>query len=222
MEVLPDSEYRIGLANDALPRGRIKDARAWMSAALLYQYDCWSALKYANDTRQVGEAMAFLDSLTRISSNALSMIAAYDVVGNDTASWRPPLTERDGFWEGSGSGSGSLGFRGGFPAKEKPDVTVCKDGGNGCYKTVQEAVNAAPGSAGDKKFVIYIKEGVYEETVRVPLEKKNLVFYGDGIGKTIITGSAQADQPGMTTYLSATVGEFHIESLLFIPFSMES
>ncbi|KAK4264772.1 hypothetical protein QN277_025902 [Acacia crassicarpa] len=205
VEVLRLSDYRIGLANNALPSGRNKDARAWMSAALLYQYDCWSALKYANDTRQVGEAMAFLDSLTRISSNALSMIASYDVTGKDIASWRPPLTERDGFWEGSGSGSGSLAFRGGFPAKVKPDVTVCKDGGNGCYKTVQEAVNAAPDNAGDKKFVIYIKEGVYEETVRVPLEKRNVVFYGDGMGKTVITGSAQADQPGMTTYLSATV-----------------
>lgn len=163
--------------------------------------------------------MAFLDSLIGLSSNALSMVASYDLFGNDTASWRPPLTERDGFWGDSGSGSGSgLAFRGGFPTRVKPDVTVCKDGGNGCYKTVQEAVNAAPDNAGTNRFVIYIKEGVYEETVRVPLEKKNVVFYGDGMGKTVITGSAFADKPGVTTYTSATVGEFFRESPVSVEF----
>ncbi|KAI4317118.1 hypothetical protein L6164_025022 [Bauhinia variegata] len=206
LEVLRNSEYRISLATDALSRGKNKDARAWMSAALLYQYDCWSGLKYANDTHMVGETMAFLDSLTALSSNGLGIIRSYDLFGNDAASWTPPMTERGGFWEGSGSGSGSgLGFSGGFPAKLTADATVCKEGGNGCYKTVQEAVNAAPDNAGPQRFVIRIKEGVYEETVRVPLEKKNLVFLGDGMGKTVITGSANVGQPGMTTYNSATV-----------------
>jgi pectin methylesterase-like acyl-CoA thioesterase len=58
-------------------------------------------------------------------------------------------------------------------------VTVCKYATKGgCYKTVQEAVNAAPDNGGKRRFVIHIKEGVYEETVRVPLEKKNVVFLG--------------------------------------------
>ena len=119
------------------------------------------------------------------------------------------MTERDGFWEAAGSGDSSgLGFRGGIPTRLRPDVVVCKDGVNGCYKTVQEAVNAAPDNAGAKKFVIHIKEGIYEETVRIPLEKKNVVFLGDGMGKTVITGSANVGQPFMTTYNSATVGEF--------------
>ncbi|PON72478.1 Pectinesterase [Parasponia andersonii] len=204
LEVLSNSDYRTTLANEALPRGRTKDARAWMSAALLYQYDCWSALKYANDTRLVNETMSFLDSLIGLSSNALSMVASYDTFGNDTSTWAPPRTERDGFWAGSGSGS-ELGSRGGFPSKLTADATVCKDGGDGCYKTVQEAVNAAPDN-GVRRFVIHIKEGVYEETVRVPLEKKNVVFLGDGMGKTIITGSLNVGQPGISTYNTATVG----------------
>jgi pectin methylesterase-like acyl-CoA thioesterase len=58
-------------------------------------------------------------------------------------------------------------------------VTVCKDATKGgCYKTVQEAVNAAPDNGGKWRFVIHIKEGVYEETIRVLLEKKNVVFLG--------------------------------------------
>lgn len=207
MEVLHNSEYRISIAKDALTRGKNKDARAWMSAALLYQYDCWSALKYANDTQMVGKTMAFLDSLTALSSNALSMLASFDNYGSDSASWKPPMTERDGFWEtyGSGAESGS-GIRVGFPPADKADVTVCKDESSGCFKTVQEAVTAAPDNAGPQKFVIHIKEGVYDEIVRVPLEKKNVIFLGDGMGKTVITGSLNADQPGISTYNTATVG----------------
>lgn len=177
-----------------------------MSGALLYQYDCWSALKYANDTSLTNETMSFLYSLTTFTSNALSMIRSYDVHGNEIGSWGPPKTERDGFWEGSGSG-GDMGFRGGLPSNLKADVTVCKNGGNGCYKTVQEAVNAAPDNEWSRKFVIRIKEGVYEETVRVPLEKKNVVFLGDGMGKTVITASSNAGQPGISTYNTATVGK---------------
>jgi pectin methylesterase-like acyl-CoA thioesterase len=133
------------------------------------------------------------------------MAFSYDVYGNDTLAWKPPTTERDGLWQTSGSGGGS-GFQGEIPLNLKADVTVCKGGGKDCYKTVQEAVNAAPDNGvGGKRFVIYIKEGIYEETVRVPLEKRNVVFLGDGIGKTVITGSANVGQPGMTTYNSATV-----------------
>ncbi|XP_027342694.1 probable pectinesterase/pectinesterase inhibitor 51 [Abrus precatorius] len=207
IEVLTNSYHRISLANDALPRGRTKDARAWLSAALAYQYDCWNGLKYANDTQMVSKAMSFIDSLTTLSSNALSMAFSFDAFGTDTASWKPPATERNGFWESAGSGGGSgPGSDGGVPSKLTPDVTVCKGGGNECYKTVQEAVNAAPDNAAEtRRFVIHIKEGVYEETVRVPLGKRNVVFLGDGMGKTVITGSANVGQPGMTTYNSATV-----------------
>ncbi|KAL4351661.1 hypothetical protein GQ457_06G035330 [Hibiscus cannabinus] len=206
VNILSNSDYRLGSANDALTRGKIKDARTWMSAALCYQYDCWSALKYVNDTKLVGETMAFLDSLQRHSSNALSMMVAYDNYGEDIAAWVPPKTERDGFYENGSSGT-ELGSNGGLPSNLKADVTVCKDGSGGCYKTVQEAVNAAPDNAeSTRRFVIYIKEGVYEETVRVPLEKKNVVFLGDGMGKTIITGALNAGMPGITTYDTATVG----------------
>ncbi|RVW32744.1 hypothetical protein VitviT2T_005911 [Vitis vinifera] len=206
LEDLHNSEYRISSTAKALPLGRIKDARAWMSSALVHQYSCWSALKYANDTQQVNSTMSFLNStLIVMTSNGLSMMASYDIFGNETGSWRPPKTERDGFWEASGGDQSKLGFKRGVPTGLKPNATVCK-GGDGCYKTVQEAVNAAPDNDSSRKFVIRIQEGVYEETVRVPLEKKNVVFLGDGMGKTVITGSLNVGQPGISTYNSATVG----------------
>ena len=213
MEVLNNSQYRIArTSGDALPRGKIKDARAWMSAALLFQYDCSNALKYANDTSLTNQTMSFLDTLMSYSSNALSMIVSYDAFGNDTKSWGPPKTERDGVWEfgsetGSGGDSGSW-LRGGVPSNLTPDVTVCKNGSDsGCYKTVQEAVNTAPDNEWGRRYVISIKEGVYDEIVRVPLEKKNVVFLGDGMGRTVITGSLTVGQPGISTYNTATVGK---------------
>ncbi|KAJ6682759.1 PECTINESTERASE [Salix koriyanagi] len=180
MEVLSNSQYRMARSSgDALPRGKIKDARAWMSAALLFQYDCSSALKYANDTSLTDQTMSFLDTLMSFSSNALSMIVNYDAFGNDTKSWGPPKTERDGVWEsgsetGSGGDSGSW-LSGGVPSNLTPDVTVCKNGsGSGCYKTVQEAVNTAPDNEWGRR--------------------------------TVITGSLTAGQPGISTYNTATVG----------------
>ncbi|KDO58343.1 hypothetical protein CISIN_1g009085mg [Citrus sinensis] len=205
LQILGYSGARSQSASDALPRGKLKDARAWYSAALTYQYDCWSALKYVNDTKQVGETMAFLDSLTGLTSNALSMMMSFDNFGDDFNAWRAPQTERAGFWEKGGSGAAQFGFRGGFPSKLTAGVTVCKDGS--CkYKTLQDAVNAAPDNVPAKRFVINIKAGVYEETVRVPFEKKNVVFLGDGMGKTVITGSLNVGQQGVSTYESATVG----------------
>ncbi|PKI60176.1 hypothetical protein CRG98_019446 [Punica granatum] len=205
LQVLDNSAYRTQATVGALPRGKTKDARAWLSAALLYQYDCWSGLKYANDTALVNETMSFLNSLTMLTSNALGMLVSYDLYEKDTKSWRPPVTERDGFWEpGSESGSDfAAGF--GFPSNLTADATVCKDGRGGCYGKVQDAVDAAPDN-GAGRFVIRIRAGIYEETVRVPFEKKNVVFVGDGVGKTVITGSLNVGQPGMSTYNTATVG----------------
>lgn len=148
------------------------------------------------------------------TSNALSMMHALVNYGDDTTSWRTPLTERNGFWENMRRSGSDLRFEPGrVRLKESVNVTVCKKGkARGCYATVQEAVNEAPAwlkakAKGVKeRYVIYIKEGVYEEIVRVPLEKRNLVFLGDGKGKTVITGSVNTGILGITTYNTATVG----------------
>jgi pectin methylesterase-like acyl-CoA thioesterase len=57
--------------------------------------------------------------------------------------------------------------------------------------------------------VLHVKEGVYKETVSVPWEKTNVVLVGDGMGKTVITGDLNADTPGVSTFNTATVGEYN-------------
>ncbi|PON65856.1 Pectinesterase inhibitor domain containing protein [Parasponia andersonii] len=84
----------------------------------------------------------------------------------------------------------------------KFDLVVAKDG-TGNFTTVSEAVAAAPNSS-DTRFVIYIKAGAYLENVEVVRKKTNLMFVGDGIGKTIIKASRN-HVDGWTTFRSATV-----------------
>lgn len=83
------------------------------------------------------------------------------------------------------------------------DVVVAADG-SGNYKTVSEAVAAAP-SKSSKRYVIRIKGGVYKENVDVPSSKTNIMFWGDGRSNTIITASRSVGG-GSTTFNSATVG----------------
>ena len=214
LDLFSMSAFRLKMASSSSlsSRGRIKDARAWTGAALTYQYDCWSELSYVNGTRLVDQTMSFLDgTLMPATSNLLSIMFSLDNFGEENAArWAPPRTERDGFWERTQSGSGELRFQPN-PGVQfgKVGATVCKEGkARGCYATVQQAVDAAPeGLKGRNRFVIYIKGGVYEEIVRVPIEKTNLVFLGDGMGKTVITGSVNTGVLGISTYNTATVGK---------------
>ncbi|KAF5945596.1 hypothetical protein HYC85_015824 [Camellia sinensis] len=60
-------------------------------------------------------------------------------------------------------------------------------------------------TGGTNRFVIYIKAGVYNENVVIKRSMKNLMFIGDGIDATIVTGNKNT-QAGSTTFRSATVG----------------
>ncbi|KAK1436945.1 hypothetical protein QVD17_02729 [Tagetes erecta] len=84
-----------------------------------------------------------------------------------------------------------------------PNVVVSKDG-KGNYTTVAAAVEAAP-TKSSKRFVIKITAGKYKENVLIPRNKHNIMFVGDGIGKTIITGSKNVAAKDGTTQNTATV-----------------
>ncbi len=64
-------------------------------------------------------------------------------------------------------------------------VTVASDG-SGQYKTVQEAVNAAPTDK-TRRFVIHLKPGTYKEKLVVPQDKGPITFQGDDALTTILT-----------------------------------
>ncbi|KAL4572132.1 hypothetical protein LXL04_018901 [Taraxacum kok-saghyz] len=82
------------------------------------------------------------------------------------------------------------------------NLVVAQDG-SGNFTTIGEALYAAP-NASSTRFVIYIKAGAYYEYVEVINKKTNIMFVGDGIGKTLIKGNRNVVD-GWTTFRSATV-----------------
>lgn len=88
--------------------------------------------------------------------------------------------------------------------KETANLIVAKDG-SGNFTTVNEAIAAAPDKNG-KRFVIFIKKGLYEEVVHIQKKKTNLTLIGDGRDSTIISGNLNYVD-GTKTYYSATLGK---------------
>ncbi|KAL2486672.1 Pectinesterase 4 [Abeliophyllum distichum] len=67
-----------------------------------------------------------------------------------------------------------------------PNAVVAKDG-SGQFKTVAAAIAAYPKNLRGR-YKIYVKAGVYEEFITIDKKKPNVFIYGDGPGKSIITG----------------------------------
>lgn len=53
------------------------------------------------------------------------------------------------------------------------------------------------------RYVIYIKAGIYNDYVTVTKDKKNVFVYGDGMTKTLVTGSKRYAK-GFNTTNTAT------------------
>jgi pectinesterase len=88
----------------------------------------------------------------------------------------------------------------------RPDVVVDKAGGGGAVTTVGEALQRlerrVKGAA--EYFIIYIKQGIYDE--HLVIEAPKVVLIGDGMEKTIITGSL-CNKTGQTLHESATLSK---------------
>uniref|UniRef100_A0A803KNY0 pectinesterase n=1 Tax=Chenopodium quinoa TaxID=63459 RepID=A0A803KNY0_CHEQI len=86
--------------------------------------------------------------------------------------------------------------------KARANVVVAQDG-SGKYKTIEEALKEVP-KEGKESFIIYIKEGVYNEYLVLFKWMTNVVMIGDGPTKTRITNNKNfAD--GTKTFKTATL-----------------
>ncbi|PKA49556.1 Pectinesterase 3 [Apostasia shenzhenica] len=181
---------------------RISDLRTWLSAAVADQETCLDGFEgTAGSFREKLEA-AMVNS-TRFTSNSLAIATGIlGIMEKLSSPFHRKLL---------GSTSQKSPFPAWLSAKQRrvllesgelpANVTVAQDG-SGQAKTIQEAVNLVPKKS-NSLFVIYIKAGVYRENVLLDNTKWNVVFLGDGMYKTIITGDKNYID-GTPTFETAT------------------
>jgi PelA/Pel-15E family pectate lyase len=103
-----------------------------------------------------------------------------------------------------------------FNANEKPNIVVATDG-SGDVKTVQEAIDRVPEN-NKKRFVIFIKQGVYKEQIKVPANKPYISFIGEKAESAKLTFNLTNRDTGSTSAsYSAYIGghDFYAENITF-------
>lgn len=197
----------------------IDDLKIWLSGAVTFQDSCID--EFENITNNdAGEKMKKLLQATReFASNSLAMVTGLSLAVNSFFQKRSLLSLEDG-------NRTLLDKKTEFPSwisfgrrnllqetKITADAVVAQDG-SGKFKTITDALSLVP-KKNNKTFVVYIKEGIYVETVIVTKHMTNVVFIGDGPTKTKITGDENYVD-GTQTMRTATVSKCHIASLMFV------
>ncbi|RDX61220.1 Pectinesterase 2.1, partial [Mucuna pruriens] len=196
VELMDMSMERIWDSMVALTKQTIEsqeDAHTWLSTVLTNHETCLDGLE--GPARSLMEA-ELQDLISRAGTSLALFVAALppkvdNIIGEnlnmDFPSW---VTSKDRKLLES-------------TAKDiKPNVVVATDG-TGNYMTVAEAVESVPNKS-NKRYIIYIKNGTYNEHVEISSQKKNVMLVGDGMNETIISGSLnRADGTG--TFQTATV-----------------
>ena len=79
----------------------------------------------------------------------------------------------------------------------EPEVIVAADG-TGKYKTIREAIDAAPQLVRDdgRRWRIRVKPGIYRELVYVQREKRFITLVGEDVEKTVLMYDLYAGLPG--------------------------
>ncbi|XP_059625476.1 probable pectinesterase/pectinesterase inhibitor 59 [Cornus florida] len=166
------------------------DAQTWLSAALTSLETCRAGSHELNVSSFISPIIS--NNVSELISNSL---AINGVLMQDQS-------YKEGFpsWVSKGDRkllqSKSLSSR--------ANVVVAKDG-SGNFGTIQAAINAAAKKTGNGRFIIHLKRGVYTENILIGRNLNNIIFVGDGLRYTIITGS-RSSTGGFTTYSTATFG----------------
>jgi len=180
---------------------------AWLSAALSNQDTCLEGFE-GTDRRLESYISGSLTQVTQLISNVLSLYTQLH-----TLPFKPPrnttaatsTTQSDGTSEfPQWMSEDDQELLRAKPQGVRADAVVALDG-TGHYRSIAEAVNAAP-SHSPRRYVIYVKKGLYKENVDMKKKMTNIMLVGDGIGQTIITSNRNFMQ-GWTTFRTATLGK---------------
>ncbi|EPS74082.1 hypothetical protein M569_00674, partial [Genlisea aurea] len=171
--------------------GHVETILTLLSAVQTNQMTCLDGLSGDENVRRL--LSAGHNRVFRLASNLLAMTR------NLSNAELPRIEQRVSRWPGWLSQADRMLLQ---APSVTADVTVAADG-SGNYRTISEAVSAAPSNS-KTRFVIRIKAGTYKEYVTIPASKQNLMFVGDSYTTTIVTGDRNYID-GSTTFNSATV-----------------
>ncbi|XP_019158574.1 PREDICTED: probable pectinesterase/pectinesterase inhibitor 58 [Ipomoea nil] len=192
----------------------LADLKTWLSGSLTYQETCLDGFEGTPGDHQ-GKMKQLLNTSMQLTSNALAMVTEISSVlsnlgveGVSSSGKRRLMGHRgDDMTTGTTTtpdwvDPGRHRLLTAKRAEIKPDLVVAKDG-SGKYMSINEALEDIPRNK-NKTFVLYIKEGVYEEKVVFFRNMTHLMIMGDGPTKTKITGSKNYID-GVSTFHTATV-----------------
>lgn len=169
-----------------------QDVLTWLSASLTNHDTCNEGFEeLTGDVKN--HISDRLQDLSELVSNSLAIYAANG--GNDDFSGIPIQNRRRRLL---GSEEIDKHFPAWLSRKDRmlldmpvtainADIIVSQDG-KGTYKTIAEAIKKVPEHS-TRRTIIYVRAGKYEEdNLKVGRKKTNVMFIGDGKGKTVITG----------------------------------
>ncbi|KAK4788437.1 hypothetical protein SAY86_019756 [Trapa natans] len=168
---------------------KVDDLRTWLSTVLSDQETCLDALEDVNSTHFQNMTLTMTNS-TELISNSLAIITK--LLGY-LSKFKIPVHRRLLSFSDC---CDSLGFPTWLSAADRrllqaenptPDLVIAQDG-SGSYTTINSALKAIPNKS-PTRFVIYVKAGIYKENVILDKTKWNVMMYGDGKTRTIVTGS---------------------------------
>ncbi|KAF6139861.1 hypothetical protein GIB67_009708 [Kingdonia uniflora] len=182
----------------------VDDLKTWLSAAGTYQQTCIDGLENASGEIK-GIVSKFLTNSTEYTSNSLAIITGISNVADSFKLRRLMACSSSKLPKWVPKNYRKLVQT--PVAKIKADGVVAKDG-TGKYKTINAALNAVPEKS-KKRFVIYVKKGVYYENVRVNKTKWNVMMVGDGMDATVVSGRLNFID-GTPTFSTATFAAFGV------------
>ncbi|CAK8572663.1 unnamed protein product [Lathyrus sativus] len=175
------------------------DFRNWLSAVISYQESCSDG--FSNETNGEDKIKQqlhteSLDKMQKLTGIALDIVAsmanilqAFDLklelVPGSRRLLSTNVIDNEGLptWF-SATDRKLLAHPGAGPP---PNAVVAKDG-SGKFKSVKDAIDSYPKNF-KGRYIIYVKAGVYDEYIIIPKKSINILIYGDGPTKTIITGN---------------------------------
>lgn len=193
---LYDSAIR-RLSSTAVPASDCtnEDTQTWLSSALTDLDTCLAGLAEMGAELNLSPLLA--NNVSKLISNTLAI---------NKVAYKPATATSGGFPRWVRPGDRRLLQS---PAGPRANAVVAQDG-SGDYKTIGAAV---AGRTGTGRYVIHVKAGTYKENVEI--REDNIMLVGDGIGKTIVTGSRSVGG-GSTTFNSATVGKCKYITILLL------